>query len=172
MTNHDETSRTDSTGRSAWTNWRLRLTAPRALAIVLVAAVALAFAPPRLVEPVRQGWQTALRPGQRVVNRAVDLGQGAIAWARGATASAEQLAEAQRQATQLTEQNRQLEAELELIRSDATTLSPASALPDPLLLGDTVPARVLGRQAQSYLRSRDLLDAGSGSGVTTGGSGN
>lgn len=169
MTNFDEATLTDSASHSAGSHWRRQLASPRgALAVVLLAAVALALAPLRIVEPLRQGWQTALRPGQRVINRGVDAGQGALAWLRGAAASAEQLAEAQRTATQLTEQNRQLEAELELIRSDATTLAPVPALPDPLLLGDTVPARVLGRQAQSYLRSRDLLDAGSGAGVTSG----
>jgi len=169
MTNPDSPSLTGSGHGSALRRAMGKLRAPRgALAIVLLAAVALAFAPPALVEPLRQGWLTALRPGQSAVNKIVDSGRGALAWLRGAVASAEQLDEAQRAAALLTEQNRQLQAELQLIRSDATTLTPAPALPDPLLLSGTVPARVLGRQAQSYLRARDLLDVGSGSGVTAG----
>jgi cell shape-determining protein MreC len=145
------------------------LTAPHtALALVMVTAIGLALVPPSLTEPVRHGWQSLLRPSQEGVDHTLDVGRRAVAWMRGASASADRLSAAESEAARLTEQNRQLEAELELIRGDATTLNTAVGTGDSLLLSDAVTARVLGSQAQAYLKSRDLLDAGSRAGVAAG----
>jgi cell shape-determining protein MreC len=158
-----------SANRAEFPPWRKRLTAPRTtLGALLVAALGLAFAPPSLTDPVRHGWQYLLRPSQAAVDHALDIGSRAVTWVRGASASAERLATAESEAARLAEQNRQLEAELELIRGDATTLTTAVGSGDSLLLSDTVTARVLGSQAQAYLKSRDLLDAGSRAGIAAG----
>ena len=138
--------------------------AARALGAILAAAIAAALLPPSLIAPVRQGWETALRPAQSGVQRAVDFTAARIDWCRGALASADRLAAAEGETARLAEQTRQLEAELELVRGRPLSVSPgdlaggssagpsadSSAGPpsEPLLQADAVPARVLGRQAR------------------------
>jgi len=170
-------------------SWRKRLTSPRAmLGAVLAVAIAAALLPPASIAPVRQAWETALRPAQSGVQRAVDFAQARVDWCRGAIASADRLSAAESEAARLAEQARQLEAELELVRGRPLSVpsgdlaadssagsssgsagdSSAGSATDPLLQADAISARVLGRQAQSYLKSRDLLDAGSLAGVFKG----
>ncbi len=149
-------------------SWRKRLSSPRAaLAAVVVISVGTAFAPPALVAPLRHGWETLLRPAQAGVGRIVEFGRGRIAWCRGALASADRLAVAEDETARLTEEEHRLKAELELVRGTQSASAGEPAM-EPLLRADVVPARVLGRQAQSYLKSRELLDAGGKSGVMAG----
>ena len=161
MTTPDSPSPSSAWHRADFATWRSRLTAPRTrLAGVVIAAVALALSPPSLTEPLRHGWQFCCDhhkpPWAALWTPAITRSPGC-----GLSASADRLSAAESEAARLTEQNRQLEAELELIRGDATTLTTAVGTGDSLLISDTVTARVLGTQAQAYLKSRDLLDAGS-----------
>ena len=102
--------------------------------------------PQNLTDPVRHGWQYLLRPAQAAVDHALDIGGRTVVWVRGASASAERLATAESEAARLAKQNRQLEAELELIRGDATTLTTAVGTGDSLLLSDTVTAQFWDRK--------------------------
>ena len=162
-------------------SWRKRLASPRAmLGAVLAASAAAAPLPPQTIAPVRQGWETMLRPAQSGVQRGVDFARAGVDWCRGALASADRLSAAESETARLAEQARQLKAELELVRgrplsgasgdlaTDQSANSSSGPATDPLFQADAISARVLGRQAQSYLKSRDLLDAGSRAGVFRG----
>jgi len=76
---------------------------------------------------------------------------------------ADRVTEIQLQLQRLKQQNEQLAAELAAARSQVSV--PGHAAADRLLLARCVQARVLGRQARSFLGRRQLLDVGSRTGI-------
>ncbi len=149
------------------------------LVAVLAIAIGLAFAPHSTTQPLRDGWREALRPGQQVLttisNWAGDCWMS-IRYADGSDSTA-----AQQQIAELNDQVQRLEMELLVARSNRGAASESSAVSEnndsadgqenrshlpPLLLSQTIAARVLGRQAKAYLQARDILDVGRSRGAT------
>jgi cell shape-determining protein MreC len=147
-------------------NW---LTPRRAvLAATLGSALALGFASSRIASPLRSAWRDTLRPGLEILD-------ATIFWAadlRARLHSGEDagLAQSQRQIAELNDRLRRAELQLQLAQSDrvadAASVGIGSKPTSPLLTAQTVSARVLGQQAQSFLDTRAMLDAGRSRGVT------
>lgn len=147
-------------------NW---LTPRRAvLAATLGSALAFGFASSRIASPLRSAWRDTLRPGLQILD-------ATIVWAddlRARFYSGEDagLAQAQRQIAELNDRLRRAELQLQLAQServaDAASVGVGSKSTSPLLTAQTISARVLGKQAQSFLEARVMLDAGRSHGVT------
>jgi cell shape-determining protein MreC len=130
------------------------------LALALVVALGLALAPRIVGETARAAWREAMRPGQVLLNSVVDLAQQRRATPDAQTTSAG--LESEQQVALLSERVRRLEAEL--LTASAAEAKIAAELP-PLLVTQTISARVLGRQSKAFLQSRDMLDVGRTRGV-------
>jgi len=143
--------------------WRLPGGTLRAvLAVILATAVALGFASPRLAAPLRSAWRDALRPGLEILDTT-------LAWTddvrnRFRTGDDASLAEACRQIAELNDRLHRAELQLQLAHSERAADLPARE--KPLLMAQTISARVLGKQAQSFLDTRQMLDAGRSRGIT------
>jgi cell shape-determining protein MreC len=157
------------------------ITARRAMLLgVLAVAIALGAMSNRLAPPLRAAWREALRPGLQVLSSADDWSSN---FRDGLRSTAEQqLVDAQNKISDLTEQLRRRELQIQLARGDRASAdngvqlaSTSSAVGDsvknaadlpPLVNCQTVSARVLGKQAQSFLPPRDLLDVGQSQKIT------
>ena len=135
--------------------------------VVLLAILGLAFtmgfASNRIAAPLRIAWRDALRPGLEVVDTT-------IAWTddlrkRLRTGDDAHLAEAQRQITELNDRLRRAELQLQVAQNDRAADS-TEARETPLVTAKTISARVLGKQAQLFLDSCQMLDIGRARGVT------
>jgi hypothetical protein len=143
------------------------------LAAILAAALALGFTPRGTTEPLRDAWREALRPGLLALGSTADwIGNR---WAEFRCGDSK-LPEAERKIVALNDQLRKLQTQLFLARtdhvSDDSVHQPDQARsvsdptnPPPLLISQTVSARVLGRQAQMFLPPRELLDVGKSQGA-------
>jgi hypothetical protein len=152
--------------------WRL-ISPSMVLAAILAAALALGFTPRGATQPLRDAWREALRPGLLALGGTADwIGNR---WAEFRCGDSK-LPEAERIIAALNEQLRKLQMQLLLARSecvhdesveqsDQAHSSSDPANPPPLLISQTVSARVLGRQAQMFLPPRELLDVGKSQGA-------
>lgn len=151
------------------------------LGITLAASIVLACLPSSKTDPLRNAWRESLRPGQEVLINSGDWVKAVAAKLRG-TPNGEAPESPQRLA-ELTEIVRRLQFELLIERSRTTADSPATfannatspntevalasyqapAAASPLLISQSIGARVLGSQAKSYLVARDLIDVGKSS---------
>jgi cell shape-determining protein MreC len=132
------------------------------LAATLGSSLALGFASNRIASPLRSAWRDTLRPGLEILD-------ATIVWtddfrARFRTGDDANFAQAQRQIAELNDRLRRTELQLEL---DESHRAAEMAAPEKsLLTAQTISARVLGIQAQSFLDARQMLDAGRSRGVT------
>jgi cell shape-determining protein MreC len=141
-----------------------------ALALGLVASVAVMLFPERWTGRMKAAAAAALRPGQVFARTIRGCVGNAAAGLRSHWHTVAQIDQSQKLIEDLREQNRRLAAVLEAERG--RQLCP---VPDPnadaarqLLKPGWIEARVLGRQAQSFLQRQHLLDVGSRAGVQPG----
>ena len=150
-------TKSENSRKTPWRERLRKLTAPRGLlALLLVAAAALCFLPPRLADPARNAWSTLLRPAQAITGTAVDFARDKLERLRAAMADADRLAEAERQVAELGQQNRRLESALDagrLEHSNPNEDTQSGSPTDPLLHSQTLVARVLGNVAQTSARA-------------------
>jgi rod shape-determining protein MreC len=137
-------------------------------AVILAAALGLAFVPRPATQKVRGVWREALWPGLIALS---DASQWASdRWAEFRCGDSK-LPEAERKIAALSDQVRTLQTQLLLAHSDrpsaATEENSDSTHLPPLLVAQSISARVLGQQAQLFLPPRDLLDAGQTKGIKT-----
>ncbi|HZZ28658.1 MAG TPA: rod shape-determining protein MreC [Pirellulales bacterium] len=139
--------------------WR-RMSPAVILAAVLAVALGLGLAPPASTHWLRDAWREALRPGL------VALG-GTTGWMENRWAEFRcgdsRLPEAEQTIAALNDQVRALQTQLLVAHSERSGSTAGGAQDDahpPLLITQTIGARVLGRQAQLFLPPRDLLDVG------------
>jgi cell shape-determining protein MreC len=135
------------------------------LTVALLVAIALQFAPRAVSETARNLWREVLRPGQLLLSSASELARRSENALNAGGVDANPLKE---QISRLTEQVRQLQTEL--LMADAAdgerdAVKSKNHLP-PLLITQTVVARVLGRQSRAFLASREMLDVGKTRGVS------
>jgi cell shape-determining protein MreC len=142
----------------------LRWLTPRrlALAAILGSALVLGFASTRIAAGLRSAWREALRPGLEILDTT-------IAWtddlrSRLRTGDDANLAEARQQIAELNDRLRRAELQFQLAQSDCAADLPARE--QSLFTAQTISARVLGQQAQSFLDARQMLDAGRLRGAT------
>src|SRR5262245_7888334 len=144
-------------GASAWLTPRRVV-----LAATFGLALALGLASSRLAAPLRSTWRDALRPALEIVDTT-------LAWVedcrnRFRVGDDANLVQAQRQIAELNDCLRRAELQLQLAQGNR-----AADLPDgqkPLLMAQTISARVLGKQAQSFLDAQQMLDVGRSRGAT------
>lgn len=150
---------------------------PRRILLLAVVAVALGMGmvSNRIALPVRAAWREALRPGLQVLNTTDQWTHNLLGGMR--SDSEQQLSKAHEQVAELTKQLQRLELQLQLAHSDIAdnNVQLAAAVDSaglskqlsmsPLLNCQMVSARVLGRQAQAFLQSRDILDVGQLQGI-------
>lgn len=134
----------------------------------LAAAAALALLPPQWAEVAKAPAVAATAPVQggllslrRAAGRTVLKIQAR--W-RAVEARADRVVKNRR----LAEENRRLRAELRAARDQVRLFCERKSEGSALLAAECVPARILGRPAQSYLRRQRLLDLGSSHGAQTG----
>ncbi|HTQ40510.1 MAG TPA: rod shape-determining protein MreC [Pirellulales bacterium] len=137
------------------------------LAATWAAALALAFTPQRITGSLRDAWREALRPSLVALSNTGDwIGNR---WAEFRCGDS-RLPEAEQKIAALNEQLRTLRTQLLLAHSDRPPGPPSQphdlGQPPPLLIAQSISARVLGRQAQMFLPPRDLLDVGRTKGAT------
>jgi hypothetical protein len=152
--------------------WRM-ISPSLVLAAMLAVAVGLGFTSPATMQPLRDAWREALRPGLFALGGTADwLGNR---WAEFRCGDA-RLPEAEQKITALNDQVRILQMQLLLAHSDRASGGAREqndsvhslsdpAHPPPLLVSQTVSARVLGRQGQMFLPPRELLSVGKSQGV-------
>jgi cell shape-determining protein MreC len=132
------------------------------LAAILALAIALGLASNRIASTLRGAWRDTLEPGLEVLDTAV-------AWAddlrvRFRAGEDANLVQARHQIAELVGRLRRAELQLQAVQSGRATDLPARE--KSLLTAQTVSARVLGKQAQSFLDARAMLDVGRSRGVT------
>jgi hypothetical protein len=122
------------------------------LAVVLAAALGLAFVPRSKTEPLRAGWREALRPGQQVLTSLADWASERWSSNRGGSTNS---AEPEKQIAQLNEQVQRLQMALLVTGSKRDSASASGAASEenavdgqigrrtlpPLLLSQSIPAR-------------------------------
>jgi cell shape-determining protein MreC len=160
------------------TSNRVWLASPAvALAVVLAAALALALVPRSKTEPLRDGWREALRPGQQVLTSLVDW--AGERWSSNRHGDGVDSAEAEKQIAQLNEQVQRLQMALLVTSSNQDSAFAGGVASEenevdgqmnrrslpPLLLSQSIPARVLGRQAKAFLEAHEILDVGKSRGA-------
>ncbi len=156
-------------------NTRWIVSPKTALAVSLVLAAGLMLAPKPLTQWLRDSWRETLLPGQRALQFAANAVDRQNTSATGGEFKA---ADAKAQIAQLNDEIQQLRLALLVTQSiqvdsrNETVLSgddrgncPANSPMPPLLLSQTIPARVLGRQAKAFLQAREILDVGRSRGV-------
>ena len=155
-----------------WSNRaRWLLTPTGSLAVLLIAAAALRFTPARITDPLRDGWMTLLRPAVAVTDDAVDFSRDRVKWLEAALADGRRAAEAERQVTELKQQNDRLATALDaahLTHAQSDSNAAGASPTEPLLASQAIAARVLGHAAQTFMRGSDFVDIGNRSGVATG----
>ncbi len=147
------------------------MTRPALLAGVVIVAIAVHFAPTFVIAALRDSWNTILLPSQRACAGGLDLARGAVDRVAAWFADGERLAATTAELEALQAKNQRLAAQLEAARvqvAEARTAVPSDGTSAPLLRIETTHARVLGRQAQSFLRGQCLLDLGSRKGAASG----
>jgi cell shape-determining protein MreC len=132
------------------------------LAAILGLALALGFASSRVAASLRSTWRDALRPGLEILDTT-------LAWVddvcnRFRTGDNANLAQAQRQIAELLGRLHRAELQLQLAQSNREADMPDGE--KSLLMAQTISARVLGKQAQSFLDARAMLDVGRSRGAT------
>jgi cell shape-determining protein MreC len=146
-----------------------RIRSPGAiLAIGMAASVALLFLPSPVTQFLRNGWREALLPGLQVMNTTAQW--TCDRWSEFRNSGNATPDDHAQQIAALQDRIRQLETQLVLAHSDVHRaadgdLKNAARLP-PLLVSQAISARVLGRQAQSFLQVGDILDGGKSRGIT------
>jgi len=140
-----------------------RLSTPvAALAMGLAVAIVLALLPSRATDALRDMVAGALRPGQSAASRLRDHGSRATGRLKSHFQTASRLAEAEQELQRLRRENRELAAALTVARNQsAEPAEDHEDEADTLLRARCVAARVLGRQARTFLGRRGLLDVGS-----------
>ena len=146
-----------------------RLASPGAIcAAGLAAAVGMMFLPASIAQSLRNGWREALLPGLQVMNSTADWARDRWCEFRGSGTAASGNSQ---QIAALNDRVRQLETQLLLAHSDRDRGDQINAMnaagPKALLVSQAISARVLGRQAQSFLQTRDILDSGKSRGITS-----
>lgn len=134
----------------------------------LLLAAALAMMPPRIVDPIRQVWYGALKPGLAACATAqawtADRLGFVLHWrqeAEAAQAQAAELEQLRRQRDELAAQTAALSARLQTLEGDATGLP-------PLVAEDLVTARPLGMQSRALLERQGIIEAGTAHRVAAG----
>jgi hypothetical protein len=154
--------RFDRFGRWRWPGRRLRIGAWLGLGAIL------ASLPAGVADLGRDAWQAALRPAQQAAAIAADDGRELAARFQPPA----DVARLQQRIAELEAVNRRLQAELQLAaRTDRDAHPSASAdelRSTPLLQTSLLPARVLGWQAQTFLRGLPLVDVGRRHGAADG----
>lgn len=144
-----------------------KLTSPAGtLGIGLLLAIVLALLPGRWTGSLRGLVATMLRPGQEAALGLRRQGHRAITRIRSHLQTAARLVETESRLERLEQQNRRLAAELAAAGSQPAGL--AGGTEDQarcLLRARGVPARVLGRQARTFLGRHPMLDVGSDAGI-------
>jgi cell shape-determining protein MreC len=139
---------------------------------VLVFAVAgclvLMFLPGRCIAPLKAKAADGLRPAQAAMLAARREARLWSARLAGHFQCAGESARRDAELIRLREENRQLAGQLARLRLAAEGPSDANATPR-LVKASPVEARVLGRQALSFLGRAELLDVGRSSGAEAGG---
>jgi cell shape-determining protein MreC len=149
------------------------------LAVVLAAALGLAFVPRSKTEPLRDGWREALRPGLQMLTMIVDWAEDR--WTSNHHGDAANSTEAEKQIAQLNEQVQRLQMAFLVTSSNRDSASAGGVASEengvdgqmnrrslpPLLLSQSIPARVLGRQAKAFLQAREILDVGKSRGAAS-----
>lgn len=141
------------------------------LALLLAMAIGLMLLPARLSEQARGIAQASLRPGLAVIARSRETWHGSLRWLGNLGSSSAVSTQLEREIQELREQNGRLQAEIAWLRSQAPAeqaVDAAAISTSPLVRPRLVEARVLGRQAQSFLKRQGLIDAGSSSGIAQG----
>jgi hypothetical protein len=128
---------------------------------------------------MRDAWREAIRPGQQVLATSGQWLQAARDKVRGAAGN--DATGGSRQIAELNDRIHRLELELLLERNRPETTYSSQAGGDvalagyvtpsestPLVVSQAIPARVLGRQAKSFLVERDVLDIGRSKAVRRG----
>jgi cell shape-determining protein MreC len=134
----------------------------------LAIAVAMIFLPSSLTQSLRDGWREALLPGLQVINSAAAwTGDRWSAFHGPGNVSA---SKTQQQIAELNNRVHDLQLQLQLAQSNRNSAplddSQNTARLPALLVSQAVSARVLGRQAQSFLQAGDVLDVGKSHGIT------
>jgi len=133
------------------------------LLAILGAALSLGLVSNRIAAPLRGAWRDALRPGLEILDTTMtctdDLRN------RFRTGEETNLVQARRQIDELDDRLRRAELQLQLAQADRAA-DGMTARETPLVTAKTISARVLGKQAQLFLDSRQLLDVGRTRGVT------
>ncbi|HEY2761559.1 MAG TPA: rod shape-determining protein MreC [Pirellulales bacterium] len=135
----------------------------------LVGALAISFLPGSITQQLRNSWREALRPGLQAL--ATTAGWASDRWYDFRSIGNTTTRQSAEEIVALSNEVCRLETLLLIARSDrnfpgAGDPSAASRLPS-LFVSQAISARVLGRQAQSFLQSRDLLDVGRSHGITS-----
>jgi cell shape-determining protein MreC len=139
--------------------------------LLLAAATGLAWLPAHAADSVRQIMRSTLRPGLLLTAASRQTVEAGLSLLGNLGSSARHAALLERELEQTRQQRGQLAAELVWLRSQnlehrstEEQLLPGS----PLVATRLLPARVLGRQAQRFLHSQGILDAGSDAGIAMG----
>ena len=138
------------------------------LMLLLPAAVGLMLLPERMSQQARSITQAGLRPGLEAIARSRDAWQGSLRWLGKLGSSATQATRLEHDVEQLRAQNGRLQAEIVWLRSQAAaeqSINASTLSTTPLVRPHLIEARVLGRQAQSFLKRQGILDVGSKAGV-------
>ena len=137
------------------------------LAIGVAGCLVLMFLPGHWIAPVKAKAADGLRPAQVALLAARREGRD---WAARLTSHYKSAAESARREAELSrlrEENQRLAGELARLRLTAEGQSDASTAPR-LVKATPVEARVLGRQALSFLGQAEMLDVGRSAGVEAG----
>lgn len=145
-----------------------RLMTPRGLLVMgMILAMLLTLAPPAWLAPVRGGVAAGLLPAQIGIANLLAEKDRLVQQAKRHFGTVAQLAEAERDLGRLEGENDRLIAQLENLENRRSNLErePSSDDEDRLLTLHCIWARVLGRQARSFLQENLPLDVGSRAGV-------
>jgi cell shape-determining protein MreC len=134
------------------------------LFLAVAGCLVLMFLPARWIAPVKARALDSLRPAQALVLAARREARDRSARLAGHFQSAGESARRDAELIRLRDENRQLAGQLARLRLAAEGPSDASAAPR-LVKASPVEARVLGRQALSFLGRAELLDVGRSSGA-------
>ena len=137
-------------------------TPPAMLAMGLAVAVVLAVLPSRATDTLRDAVARALRPGQSAASELREQGSRASDRLKSHFQTASRLVETEQELQRLRRVNHELDAALTAARNQSTERPEHDEdAADTLLRARCVAARVLGRQARTFLGRRGLLDVGS-----------
>lgn len=140
------------------------------LTLLLAVAVGLMLLPDRMSQHARSIAQATLRPGLTAIARSREVWHGSLRRVGNLGSNSAFTARLERENEELRQQNGRLQAEIVWLKSQAPAENEVDVTisTPPLVRPKLVEARVLGRQAQGFLKRQGLLDVGSTAGVTTG----